>query len=121
MTPEVRNLYSIGDVEKKTGLSARQIRYYESLGLISPVRTSGGQRRYTESDVLRLMRIKQMKESGFDLKSIKEKIQVFEQNLQELAVDSITSERAVLSSLFPVSNRAVLMKLLEKKIRSLLS
>ncbi|MDN5331946.1 MAG: MerR family transcriptional regulator, glutamine synthetase repressor [Tepidanaerobacteraceae bacterium] len=110
-----KSFYPIGEVEKRTGLSARQIRYYESMGLIRPTRTSGGQRRYTESDVLRLIRIKQMKDSGFDLKSIKEKIQIFERNLQELSADDILSERAVLSSLFPVSNRAVLMKLLEKK------
>ncbi|KXG76548.1 HTH-type transcriptional regulator GlnR [Fervidicola ferrireducens] len=115
MASEGKGLYPIGDVEKKTGLSARQIRYYESMGLISPARTSGGQRRYTDGDILRLIRIKQMKDSGFDLKSIKEKIQIFERNLQELSVDDISSERAVLSSLFPVSNRAVLMKLLEKK------
>jgi len=115
MSREGKGLHSIGEVEKRTGLSARQIRYYESLGLINPTRTAGGQRRYTESDVLRLLRIKQMKDSGFDLKSIKEKIQVFEQNLQELSVNDISSERAVLSSLFPVSNRAILMKLLEKK------
>ncbi|MCG0276324.1 MAG: MerR family transcriptional regulator [Thermosediminibacteraceae bacterium] len=115
MTPAEKGLYPISEVEKRTGLSARQIRYYESMGLVSPTRTNGGQRRYSEKDVLRLIQIKQMKESGFGLKSIKEKIQVFERNLEELSLSDVNHDREVLSSLFPVSNRAVLMKLLEKK------
>ncbi|TYP57467.1 MerR family transcriptional regulator [Thermosediminibacter litoriperuensis] len=115
MTSAEKDLYPIGTVEKKTGLSARQIRYYESMGLVNPVRTNGGQRRYTENDVLRLIRIKQMRDSGFDLKSIKEKIQVFEQKLEEISLPSVNPAQVKLSSLYPVSNRAVLMKLLEKK------
>jgi MerR family transcriptional regulator, redox-sensitive transcriptional activator SoxR len=44
-------LLSIGDLARRTGLSVSAIRFYEANGLISPVRTSGGQRRFPRSDI----------------------------------------------------------------------
>lgn len=113
--PHVKGIYPIRIVEEKTGLTSRQIRYYESMGLISPIRTQGKQRRYTEKDIVRLTRIKYLKDNGFDLKSIKEKIELLEKSTKDL--NSIVNSGTLsghLTSLYPVSNRAVLMKLLEK-------
>ncbi|AYO32030.1 MAG: MerR family transcriptional regulator, glutamine synthetase repressor [Thermoanaerobacteraceae bacterium] len=113
--PSLKGIYPIGIVEEKTGLTSRQIRYYENMGLISPIRTQGKQRRYTEKDVIRLSRIKYLKDNGFDLKSIREKIELLEKSTKDL--DLMINSGAVqgrLTSLYPVSNRAVLMKLLEK-------
>lgn len=43
---------SIDEVAKRTGLTAHTLRYYERIGLISPVtRATGGQRRYAASDM----------------------------------------------------------------------
>jgi MerR family redox-sensitive transcriptional activator SoxR len=44
-------LLSIGDLARRTGLSVSAIRFYEANGLISPVRTAGGQRRFPRSDI----------------------------------------------------------------------
>jgi MerR family glutamine synthetase transcriptional repressor len=111
-----KGLYPIGVVEEKTGLTSRQIRYYEDLGLITPARTSGKQRRYSEKDIIRLARIKYLKDNGFDLKSIKEKIDILEKSSKNINLTpDINLPGGKLTSLYPVSNRAVLMKLLEKK------
>ena len=43
---------SIDDVAKRTGLTAHTLRYYERIGLISPIaRAAGGQRRYGPADI----------------------------------------------------------------------
>jgi HEAT repeat protein len=50
----------IGDVSRRSGVSIRMLRHYESIGLVVPSgRTAGGYRRYSEQDLLtRLQRIK---------------------------------------------------------------
>ncbi|WP_328702024.1 MerR family transcriptional regulator [Alicyclobacillus fructus] len=64
-------LFSIGTVQKLTGLSARQIRYYEEHGLIQPARTPGNQRQFSFADVERLMQIRQLLDEGHNIASVK--------------------------------------------------
>lgn len=47
-------LYTQAEASKRFGLSRRSLIRYEENGLIEPVRTPGGQRRYPESELLRL-------------------------------------------------------------------
>jgi MerR family transcriptional regulator, redox-sensitive transcriptional activator SoxR len=47
-------LLTIGDLAQRTGVSVSAIRFYESRGLLSPVRTSGNQRRFLRGDIRRL-------------------------------------------------------------------
>ena len=47
-------LLTIGEIARRTGLSVSAIRFYESRGLVSAVRTSGNQRRFLRSDIRRL-------------------------------------------------------------------
>ena len=47
-------LLSIGELAARTGLSVSAIRFYEGRGLVSPIRTSGNQRRFLRSDIRRL-------------------------------------------------------------------
>jgi MerR family redox-sensitive transcriptional activator SoxR len=47
-------LLTIGDLARRTGLSVSAIRFYEARGLVSPIRTSGNQRRFLRSDIRRL-------------------------------------------------------------------
>ena len=63
---------SMAEVRRKTGLSERQIRYYESLGLVSPGRSEGRQRLYTPADVERLRQIKEWMGAGVALRTIHE-------------------------------------------------
>jgi MerR family redox-sensitive transcriptional activator SoxR len=47
-------LLTIGDLARRTGLSVSAIRFYESRGLVSAIRTAGNQRRFMRSDIRRL-------------------------------------------------------------------
>lgn len=47
-------LLSIGDLARRTGLSVSAIRFYEEKGLVHPIRSGGGQRRFPRSDIRRL-------------------------------------------------------------------
>ena len=47
-------LLTIGDIARRTGLSVSAIRFYESRGLVHPIRNAGGQRRFLRSDIRRL-------------------------------------------------------------------
>ena len=51
-------VFPIGTVMKLTDLTARQIRYYEDQGLITPERTSGNRRMFSLNDMDRLLEIK---------------------------------------------------------------
>ncbi len=48
------SLLSIGDLARRTGLSVSSIRFYETRGLVSAIRTGGNQRRFLRSDIRRL-------------------------------------------------------------------
>lgn len=48
------NLLSIGDLAKRTGLSVSAIRFYETRGIVSAIRSAGNQRRFLRSDIRRL-------------------------------------------------------------------
>ena len=62
----------IGEVAARMGVSVRTLRYYEELGLMAPsAHTVGGARRYSEDDIARLLRIRELQELlGFDLGEI---------------------------------------------------
>ncbi|MGI9481142.1 MAG: redox-sensitive transcriptional activator SoxR [Hyphomicrobiales bacterium] len=66
-----RDLLPIGELSRRTGIAISAIRYYETLGLISPERNSGGQRRFLRSDIRRLSYILIAREFGFNLKEIR--------------------------------------------------
>lgn len=64
--------YDISDVCRLFRLSPNSVRYYESLGLIHPARTSGGRRKYSVEEMCMLLRIKSLQKLGLDLQTIKE-------------------------------------------------
>ena len=64
----------ISDAATRAGVSARTLRYYEELGLLSPsFYTAGGERRYTLDDLAHLQRILELREVlGMNLDEIRE-------------------------------------------------
>ena len=69
-----QSLYTTEQVATRTGFTKRTLRYYEEVGLLLPTgRTEGNYRRYSEADVERLERIKNLRDLlGFSLADIRE-------------------------------------------------
>ena len=65
-----RDLLSIGEVAQRAGLATSALRYYEQEGLITAVRSSGGQRRYHRSVLRRLAFVRAARTVGLSLEEI---------------------------------------------------
>ena len=63
-------LMSISDFAQRSGVNASALRFYESLGLIESVRSSGGRRRYHRSGLRRIAYIVFAQRVGFTLEEI---------------------------------------------------
>ena len=63
-------MLSIGELASRSGVTVRALRYYESKGLIKPLRSEADQRVYKYPDVVRLQQIQLLKRAGFTLSQI---------------------------------------------------
>jgi len=69
-----RGLLRIGDVADITKLPIHTLRYWESMfrEMVSPCRSKGGQRRYSERDIKKMLEIKRLlKEEGYSIAGAK--------------------------------------------------
>lgn len=69
-----KKVITIGIVRELTGLSERQIRYYEERKLIFPERTQGGSRKYSFTDVELLVEIANKIEDGVQTHEIRKEM-----------------------------------------------
>ncbi|AHW63654.1 Redox-sensitive transcriptional activator SoxR, MerR-family [Corynebacterium glyciniphilum AJ 3170] len=65
-------LLSIGETSRRTGTAVSALRYYEDLGLIASVRTSGNHRLYARHMLRRISLISVAKNLGIPLKSVQD-------------------------------------------------
>jgi hypothetical protein len=73
MTPSQgpeRGLYGISVAADLVGTGIQNLRAYERRGLLSPTRTEGGTRLYSDEDVARLRRITELLDHGLNLAGI---------------------------------------------------
>lgn len=61
---------SIGAVALRTGLVVSAIRFYETHGLVTPIKNASGHRRYDRSDIRKLNFVMIAQELGVSLKEL---------------------------------------------------
>ena len=63
--------FNIGEAASRSGVSAKMVRHYESLGLLPTVaRTDSGYRRYSDKEVHTLRFIRRARDLGFSMAEI---------------------------------------------------
>lgn len=61
----------IGEVARRSGVSARMLRHYHSLGLVAPTgRTGAGYREYGDEDIRRIFHIESLRSLGLSLREV---------------------------------------------------
>jgi DNA-binding transcriptional MerR regulator len=103
----------ISDAATRAGVSARTLRYYEELGLLTPsLYTPGGERRYTNDDLIQLDRILELRDVlGMNLDEISEFL-ALETRLDELRT-SYQARKGQTSARARSEQRATLREALE--------
>ena len=78
-----RAVYIISVAAELTGVHPQTLRVYERKGLLSPARTGGMSRRYSESDLDQIRRVQQLTAEGLNLAGVARVLQL------ELEVESL--------------------------------
>ena len=77
---EKQEYFVISVAAELTGMHAQTLRTYDRLGLVTPMRTKGGGRRYSRRDISMLRRIQYLsQEEGVNLAGIKTIIELSQQ------------------------------------------
>jgi DNA-binding transcriptional MerR regulator len=75
-------VYGISVTSEMSGLDPQSLRLYERRGLLTPARTNGGTRRYSEDDLTRLARITDLIADGVNLTGIARILELEHRNTQ---------------------------------------
>lgn len=85
-----RAVFVISVAAELAGMHAQTLRMYERKGLLNPLRTPGGSRRYSEEDVALLRRIQELTNTGLNLEGVRRVIELEAEVLRLRAeVDSL--------------------------------
>jgi MerR family copper efflux transcriptional regulator len=72
-------LFNIGEAAARSGVSAKMVRHYESLGLLPKVvRTDSNYRQYSEREVHTLRFIRRARDLGFSMAEIAELLKLYQ-------------------------------------------
>ncbi|MEU7892182.1 HEAT repeat domain-containing protein [Nonomuraea sp. NPDC049152] len=84
----------IGDVARRSGVSARMLRHYDSLGLVRPTgRTDAGYREYSSEDIRRIFQIESLRSLGLSLREVRRALDDPDFTPSELVDDLIRQTR----------------------------
>ena len=101
-----RGVYGISVASELSGIDPQTLRLYERRGLLTPGRTDGGTRRYSDDDLDRLAHISDLVAQGINIAGIAQILHLAHRNT-ELESDNsdLQSENARLRSGEPKSRR----------------
>jgi len=86
-TSSTSAVFAISVAARKASMEIQNLRVYERRGLVSPARTDGGTRLYSEADVARLVRIGELLADGLNLAGIA-KVLELERTVERLRADN---------------------------------
>ncbi len=88
-------VYVISVAADLTGVHAQTLRNYERQGLLTPARSRGGDRRYSDADLARIRRIAELTDDGLPLSGV-QRILDLERRLAEITppVTALLTRRA---------------------------
>ena len=69
---------NISEVETRTGLPAKTIRYYEEIGLVTPARRANGYRDFQDSDAHKLAFLGRARALGFSIEDCRNLLALWE-------------------------------------------
>ena len=75
-----RGVYGISVAAELSGVSKQSLRLYETHGLVTPVRSPGGTRRYSADDLVRLQRVTALVAAGVNLAGVVRILSLEDQN-----------------------------------------
>ena len=106
LSRSVRGVYGISVASELSGIDPQTLRLYERRGLLSPARTDGGTRRYSDEDLDLLARISDLVAQGINIAGIAQILHLEHRNI-ELESDNnhLESENARLRSEEPTITR----------------
>ena len=101
-----RGVYGISVASELSGIDPQTLRLYERRGLLTPARTDGGTRRYSDDDLERLQRINELVAQGINIAGIAQILHL-EHRTSELESDNsdLKSENARLRFEEPTTRR----------------
>lgn len=85
-------VFVISVAAELAGMHPQTLRIYERRGLVSPARTQGGNRRYSQRDIERLQKISDLAAEGMNLEGIRRVMEL------ELEVERLQAENEKLRS-----------------------
>lgn len=89
----VETVYVISVAAELAGVHPQTLRIYERRGLVTPGRTSGGNRRYSEADIARLKRVAELAAEGMNLEGIRHVMQLEDEIAQLRALVVLLQEQ----------------------------
>ena len=94
-------VYVISVAAELAGMHPQTLRIYERRGLVTPARTQGGNRRYSDADIETLQRIAQLAEQGMNLEGIRRVMELEYENARlrdELRSARLAAENATVDA-----------------------
>jgi Cu(I)-responsive transcriptional regulator len=108
---------NIGQAAKESGVSAKMLRHYESLGLLGKVsRTDSGYRQYGLADVHTLRFIKRSRDLGFSMAEISELVNLWQNRRRA----SASVKRIAQKHVDELSTRIEAMQAMQRSLQTLL-
>jgi DNA-binding transcriptional MerR regulator len=87
-------VYGISVAAELSGIPVQSLRLYESHGLLTPIRSNGGTRRYSADDIARLRRISRLVAAGVNLAGIGRILELEDDNAGLVAENFAHSDKA---------------------------